>query len=141
MSSRVSRYVAATVLLLTCSGPATAQRDGIRPQPDGGYSLDMLTSSQQAELERRIETFALATSMLNHCGRPQATERRALAAAQGCVEAASLTTITKRFADKLAEVSRDARWNCRSQDNIRLMARMEHAIALTIQDIRDACRK
>lgn len=116
--------------------PAAAQAT----QMHGAYSLDLLSPSQREDLMKRVDSYALVEVFLRACGRPPALESRFRRAAAGCIQPQTITTLTSQYRRAIAARSA-LRWDCRSANGRRMIARSEHAIRMTFTDLNRLCRR
>ena len=133
------RLAALALVFVACAGPAFAQRDEIPARPEGGYSLDMLTSSQRERLDGRIDAFARVTGALNRCGRRIDVEKRVRAAVDGCVAPQSLAIVEERFRRTRLGVMVVRDEFCRDRDIVRLLPIWHKEVDEMIQWLREKC--
>lgn len=129
------RSVLIAALLAAVASPALAQSPSA-----GAYHLELLSASQRADLLRRVDSYAVVEVFLRSCGRPPALESRLRRIVTGCIRQDSVDTLASHFRRALA--ARAAlRWDCRSANGRRMIARSEHAIRLTVTDLTRLCRR
>ena len=120
--------------------PAVRPAQAQATQMHGAYSLDLLSPSQREDVMKRVDSYALVEVFLRACGRPPELESRFRGAAAGCIQPQTIATLTGQYRRALA--ARAAlRWDCRSANGRRMIARSEHAIRLTFTDLNRLCRR
>ncbi|MGU9978582.1 hypothetical protein ACJ4V0_00940 [Phreatobacter sp. HK31-P] len=128
--------LACLLMATTAPHPAAAQAT----QMHGAFSLNLLSPAQRADVMKRVDSYALVEVFLRACGRPPALESRFRRAAAGCIQPQTITTLTGQYRRALSARG-GLRWDCRSANGRRMIARSEHAIRLTFTDLNRLCRR
>lgn len=132
----VAAALAGCLTVALPSRPAAAQAT----QMHGTYSLDLLSPAQRDDVMKRVDSYALVEVFLRACGRPPALESRFRRAAAGCIQPQTIATLTSQYRRAMSARA-GLRWDCRSANGRRMIARSEHAIRLTFTDLGRLCRR
>jgi hypothetical protein len=132
----VAAVLALAGWLTAAATPARAQAT----QMHGAFSLDLLSPAQREDVMKRVDSYALVEVFLRACGRPPALENRFRRAAAGCIQPQTIATLTSQYRRAISARA-GLRWDCRSANGRRMIARSEHAIRLTFTDLGRLCRR
>ncbi len=86
-----------------------------------------------------MEDYALASALLDACGRPANLEARALAVARKCVTQDSIDAVIARFREQVQTHS-GKEWSCSRAQTKQLMQSYEKEIEKDLSKARWACR-
>jgi hypothetical protein len=127
--------IAVLFCVILCGAQARAES-----RPSGGvYGLALLSPGQQADVMKRVESYAVLETFLRACGRPPALESRLRRLVRGCIEPGTVNTLAQQFRRALAARAHH-RWDCVSASGRQMITRSEDAIRATVADVTRLCR-
>jgi hypothetical protein len=99
-----------------------------------------LSQSQVRALWRRADEHALAEVILKRCGSPPHVEQRMISAATDCIEARALAWAAAYFRKRVAELSTNRSFPCRTDRSKALMRMMRSKIDRDVEEVRAKCK-